>query len=183
MNGEKIPGTVQVPTKLLSKKAETIQQNHITFFNKKGQKLELNAGTAKEVGFTYEGEDIVFRALPQVIQKVTHVKADFYKLIVDGNCTMYLAYTAYGDGFQTGYCLFKDENHYYYTTSGVTHHLVKAPGRIENLKELFEDCPEPVAKIKNKEFNKGDNKYFNIVQYYNHSCQATETEQEEAEDQ
>jgi hypothetical protein len=42
------------------------------------------------------------------------------------------------------------------------------------MEELFSDCPDLVQKLKTKEYKKGDDRWFRIVQYYNESCQSTE---------
>jgi hypothetical protein len=178
--GNKIIGSVEVPTKMLSKKAETIQLNHFTFFDKRGKKLEMTEKEASEFGFNYEGEDIVFRVLPEVIQKSTMVKANFYKLLIDGPCSLYLVYIGYSSGFYSQYLLFKDEGHYFMTTEGTpTNELISAPGRIKNTSDLFEDCPELVEKIKNKEYKKGDDRYFRLANYYNASCTGSSVEEKD----
>ncbi len=172
-NGETIKNImVEVPTKLLSKKAEVNQQMDFTVYVK-GKKVELNPSNAKEIGFTYEGEEITFRLLPAVLVDVTKVKGDFYKLILDGHCEVYLAWQTYGNGFNTEYILYKDENNYYVTTTGITGRLISAPGRIGTLEELFQDCPDLVEKLKTKEFKKADDKYMKAAQYYNASCQSS----------
>jgi hypothetical protein len=175
--GKKTNVMIQMPTKMLSSKPETMQLNHFTYFDKRGKATELNAETAREFGFTYEGEDIVFRVLPKALQDVTHIKADFYKVLMEGACTIYLTYVSQGS-FYSEYCLYKDEDHYYVTTTGITNRWASANGRINSMEELFSDCPDLVAKIKNKEFKKGDDKYFKIVEYYNQSCKAVEKTEE-----
>lgn len=178
--GNKMVGTVEVPTKLLSKKAETIQLNHFTFFDKRGKKMEMTETEASEFGFTYEGEDIVFRVLPEIIQKSTFVKAHFYKLLIDGNCSLYQVYIGYNSGFYKQYLLFKNEDHYYMTTDRTpTNELVSAPGRVKSISEFFEDCPELQTKIKNKEFKKGDDQYSLMAQYYNTGCKGSSTEEKD----
>ncbi len=178
--GNKMVGTIEVPTKLLSKKAETMQLNQFTFFDKRGKKLEVTEKEASEFGFTYEGEDIVFRVLPEIIQKSTFVKANFYKLLLDGSCSVYQVYIGYSSGYYQQYLLYKDEDHYFMTTESTpTNELISASGRLKSTRELFEDCPDLVAKIKNKEFKKGDDRYFLMAQYYNTSCKGSSAQEKE----
>jgi hypothetical protein len=172
--GQKKDVMIEVPTKLLNKKeVDNIQRNHITVFDKRGKEQKLTTENASEFGFMFDGQEYVFRRLPEVIQKVTHVKADFYQVLIEGRCTVYLTYVLQGS-YYAEYCLYKNENQYYVTTTGITNKLVRPQGRVDTMEELFSDCPELVEKLKTKEFKKGDDRWFRIAQYYNQQCQATE---------
>jgi hypothetical protein len=178
--GQKQSVMIEVPTKMLnSKKVDEIQRNHFTIFDKRGKETKLDAKSASEFGFTFDGTEYVFRLLPNAIQNVTHVLADYYLVLMEGPCTVYLTFVNQ-NSYYTEYCLYKNENQYYITTTGITNRFVKAKGRIDTMDELFSDCPDLVEKLKTKEYKKGDDRWFRIAQYYNQSCQSTEKSTENA---
>lgn len=179
--GQKIQGSIEVPTKLMSKKVENHQLKQFTFFDKRGKKSELTEKEATELGFSYEGEDLVFRVLPDIIQKSTFVDANFYKLLLDGPCSVFQIYMNYGkSGYYKQYLLFRGEDHYYMTTDGTpNNNLISASGRIKSTKEFFEDCPELVEKIKNKDFKNDDERCLRMAQFYNTSCKTSATDEKE----
>jgi hypothetical protein len=172
--GERQSVMIELPTKLLSNsKVDNMQRNFFTVFDKGGRKNKLTAEDASEFGFSYEGEDFVFRILPTKIQNVTHIQADFYKVLMEGPCMVYLTFVGQGS-YYIEYCLYKNEDQFYITTTGFGNQFAMARGRVDTMEELFSDCPDLVQKLKTKEYKKGDDRWFRIVQYYNESCQSTE---------
>jgi hypothetical protein len=175
MEGTRHEGMIEVPLKLMSKKVETTQQNSFTYYDKRSRKIKLDAATAKEFGCTYEGEQIVFRVLPKTVQKATLVIADFYRLMIDGPCSFYLLSSS-ASGSALEYCLFKDEEHFYVTITGMPNPFTYPKGRIKELTTFFEDCPALIEKMKKKEFTRGDERYWEMTNYYNSSCTGAATE-------
>lgn len=190
-SGDTIKALIQVHTKLLNDNPENGPQVNFTYFDKKGQKVKMDAHDANAYGYMYQGERFAFRLLYENADKAEvtfmgiKMRAQFYKVLIDGPCKMYYTIVQKSSGnaqiSSQEFIIFKDERNYCTTNPSLIYGsmAVTSVNGSSNLEEFFSDCPELVTKIKNKEYRKGDDRFYRLVNFYNANCQANENQKVE----
>ena len=187
-NGDKMEVLMEIFTQPFSKKINEAKfQNGFEYYDKKGKSVKVTSKEAEEFGLIYMGEEYVFRYVPlKPNANVVGVIPEglFCRLLIDGPCTLLAAkiykQTAGGYSFDDEFVLYKNKTDVYLTQMGLR--MIPYSTNKLSMQEFFADCPELTAKMKNKEFKKGDDRYHRLVTCYNTACGEAGANQVEEED-
>ena len=173
-----ITATFKLPVSKLSKELNYMKlQTKLKYYDSLGVKTILRPEDALEIRFRYQHQFIRMVSLEDNLELRSLFSEGsniFLRIKVDGKLKLYYYY--YNQGSSGGYSPSTGmTGGYSYGTSKYI--LQKGDGKLKSprglgfkisMAEYFEDCPELVKKIMDKEFKKND--LDEIVSYYNRHC-------------
>lgn len=168
--------TFDIPIYAFGKIMYEMVQYSIIYYDSLNNKMRIQADSAKEIRFTYGTENVRMLSKPTPVKMLSLRPYNniFLKLEMDGYIKIFKYYhtktmTNYSkDRISTGSTsMYGTESFYIQKGEGKLNLLNKFVYRKELFK-YFNDCPDLVKKIENKEFRKKDIK--SIIIYYNTKC-------------
>jgi len=154
-------------------------QRKIKYIDENGKKRKIRANEAKEVRFTYQGDDIRLLSMPMSDVYTGLFNSSnkvFLHLKLDGPLRLFTYYS------KTNNASSYNNNTGMWNGSGGTsvrevpllqkgNDKVKKPNYFKFRKDMMSylsDCPTLVAKLENKDFRRRD--VYDMVWYYNSNC-------------
>lgn len=152
-------------------------QNKVRYIDKNGKKKRIRADEAKEVRFTYKGEDIrlLAREVPIALAGIFSNNRVFLRLKMDGPLRLFTYYSKSNNpdlyNGSTGTWSGGGSSVREITLLQKGDGMVKNPNFFKFRKDMMEylnDCPDLVGKLEKKDFKRRD--VFEMVGYYNSKC-------------
>lgn len=174
--------TLAIPMALSEVRFHALEKN-IYYFKENGDKALLNISEVKSIKFRFNGELLVFKAVPQhwkyILPSTNFVRVESSSLgpiqvysyhVKEAYRTTTAPLMMPNGSFEMGMSFTVQEQviHYLIIKNGV---ITELPDRKFQrfIREYFEDCPKLIEKVKSKQLGR---EYLGaIVNYYNSSCQ------------
>ncbi len=171
--------TFNIPVSFLTQEPnyEKLQQK-VTYFDASGIKKVLKADDAKEIRFQLGHEEIRMLSRENSIGlgSIFNMNSNvFLRIEIDGNLKLFsYSYTQQYPGMYNGSTGVTTGGSYRLEKFALQkgERTLKVPADLtfrKDMSDYFNDCPDLVRKIENKEFRKNDLKA--IVKFYNEYCQ------------
>ena len=175
-----VDAIIKIPVKFFSRQPnyESLQYK-VKYYDSKGNKFILKPHEAKEVQFTYLGNDVRLLSrynslnLGNLFSISDHI---FLRLEIDGNLKLFNyyytqntpgTYNASSGTMNPGYA-YSVENYIFQKGEGELKRTNTMNFR-KDMTEYFSDCPLLVEQIENKTFKRND--LISIVRFYNKECE------------
>jgi hypothetical protein len=177
--GEEKEVTFEIPTVLMGSINYIKLQEKVRYFDAAGKRVVLKPDQAKEILFSYEGENIRMISIPRSGNLMTGSIFSssmniFLKLEAEGKLRVfYFEYRQSSpgmmgpNGMMTGGVSSKNDRYLFQKNGG----SLKQPRGLafrKDMLEYFSDCPKLAEQIDKKEFGRDD--MLAIAKFYNSSC-------------
>jgi hypothetical protein len=178
-NDEAMNVTFVIPFGFLAGEPAYIKlQTGVKYFDSSNKKIMLKPGDAKEISFTFNGQNIRMLSVDDDLELRSIFSSQekvFLKLEIDGAVKLFTSYTTqHTAGMYNGMTGSMSPGTTYNVEKFVLKKRngpLKRPRGIvfrKDMSEFFSDCPELVEQIQNKDLRKGDLEL--MVMEYNKKC-------------